>query len=169
MKVHTLRYSCILNADIERVFAFHTDTRNLPLITPPWVGVDIIKMELPLREKSTVVLDIKRFGITTRWVMEIAVLESPSIITDVMIEGPFAQFIHERHFVSLENNETLMRENISVSLPLGWLGDLFYSWIKKDMDKMFEFRHIATQRYFLKNSTLPYFTKSSYPNAMIRP
>ncbi len=150
MKVHTLHYSCILNADVQRVFAFHTDTRNLPLITPPWVGVEIVNMTLPLTEKSTVSLDIKRFGITTRWEMEIATPEFATTITDVMIKGPFRYFKHERHFIPLENNETLMRETISITLPFGWLGNLLYPWIKKDMDDMFEYRHRATQRYFLK-------------------
>lgn len=154
MKAHTLHYSCILNADVERVFAFHTDTRNLPLITPQWVGVDIVNMEPPLKEKSTVVLDIKRFGITTRWEMEIAVLESPSTITDVMIKGPFKHFKHERHFIPLEDNKTLMRETISISLPLGWLGNLIYPWVKKDMDHMFEYRHKTTQHYFLRKDLL---------------
>lgn len=152
MKTHTLHYSCILNADVERVFAFHTDTRNLPLITPPWVGVDIVEMEFPLREKSTVSLDIKRFGITTRWEMEIATLTFPSTITDLMLQGPFRYFKHERHFTPLENNETLMHEILSLTLPFGWFGDLVYGWIQKDMDAMFAFRHAATQRYFKEES-----------------
>ena len=150
MKIHTLTYSCILHTDSESAFAFHTDTHNLILITPSWIDVEIVHMELPLKEKSTVSLDIKRFGITTRWEMQIAQLEFPSIITDVMIKGPFRYFKHERHFIPLANGETLMRETLSIALAFGWLGDLFYSWIKKEMDEMFEFRHIATQRYFLK-------------------
>lgn len=42
MKYHTLDYSCLLNANQESVCQFHTDTHNLPLITPPWVNVKII-------------------------------------------------------------------------------------------------------------------------------
>lgn len=133
MKIHTLHYSCILNADVQRVFAFHTNTRNLPLITPPWVGVDIVDMELSSNEKNSVSLDIKRFGITTRWEIEIFMAEF--FITDLMITGPFKYFKHERHFTPLDNNETLMRETIIMSLPFGWLGDLFFPWINKDMER----------------------------------
>lgn len=160
MKVHTLHYSCILNADVQRVFAFHTDTRNLSLITPPWVDVEIVNMVLPLKEKKSVTLDIKRFGITTRWEMEIATAEFPATITDQMIKGPFRYFTHERHFIPLENNQTLMRETISITLHFGWLGNLLYPWIKKDMDTMFEYRHRATQGYFSETSSPPPF----YPN-----
>lgn len=150
MKVHTLDYACILSTDAKSVFAFHTDTRNLPFITPEWISVDVVSMEFPPKKKSIVSLDIKRFGITTRWDMEIAVLEFPSTITDRMIKGPFRYFQHQRHFIPLENNETLMRETISIVLPFGWLGEMFYPWIKKEMDAMFEYRHKATQSFFAK-------------------
>ena len=75
MKTYTLNYSCLIEASVHEVCAFHTDTRNLPLITPPSTKVSIVMMEMPLREKSEVVLDIKRFGVTTRWEMQIATLD----------------------------------------------------------------------------------------------
>lgn len=42
-----------------------------------------------------------------------------------------------------------MRETLSMTLLLGWLGNLLYPSVKKDMDTMFDYRHRATQRYFL--------------------
>lgn len=111
-------------------------------------------MELPAKEHKKIVLDIKRFGIKTRWEMEISILDFPNMITDTMISGPFHFFQHERHFIPLENGETQMRETLMVSLPLGWFGDMFYNLIKKEMDAMFEFRHMATQRYFLRRDAL---------------
>lgn len=150
MKIHTFTYSCILNTDIENAFAFHTDPRNLPRITPPWIKVDIISMLLPLKEKSILELAIKRFGITTEWKIEIDSLKCPNTLIDLMVSGPFRYFKHERHFISLNNNETLMNETLSIVLPFGALGNLFYPWIKKQIDAMFEFRHIETQRHFLK-------------------
>lgn len=149
MKTHTLTYSCLLNTSVDRACAFHTDTHNLPLITPPWISVDVVSIDLPMHEGSRVVLDIKRFGIKTRWEMEIAKLDCPYAITDMMISGPFPFFRHERHFLPLENGETLMRETLSIVLPFGWLGDLFFRFIQRDMDNMFEFRHRATQQYIL--------------------
>ena len=150
MKIHTFTYSCILNTDRENAFAFHTDARNLPRITPPWIKVDIISMLLPLKEKSILELAIKRFGITTEWKIEIDSLKFPHTLTDLMVSGPFRYFKHERHFISLNNNETLMNETLSIVLPFGALGNLFYPWVKKEIDAMFEFRHIETQRHFLK-------------------
>lgn len=150
MKIHTFTYSCTLNTDIENAFVFHTDARNLPRITPPWIKVDVISMLLPSKEKSIIELGIKRFGITTEWKIKIDSLQFPHTLTDLMVSGPFRYFKHERHFVSLNNNETLMNETLSIVLPFGVLGNLFYPWVKKEIDAMFEFRHIETQRHFLK-------------------
>lgn len=148
MKIHTLTYSCPLNASVETVCHFHTDTHNLPLITPPWINVEIISMDEPMIEKSQVKLKIKRFRIPTVWHMEIEKLDCPTTVVDSMISGPFLFFRHERRFIAIDETHTKMDETISITLPLGWLGTLIFPFIKKDMDKMFAFRHKATQRYF---------------------
>lgn len=148
MKTHTLTYSCPLNAAVEAVCHFHTDTHNLPLITPPWINVEILSMDEPMIEKSQVKLKIKRFGIATVWHMEIEKLDCPNTVVDTMISGPFQKFRHERIFIHLDETHSQMKETISIVLPMGWLGSLIFPFIKKDMDKMFAYRHEATRRYF---------------------
>lgn len=148
MKVHTLNYSCVLDASQEAVCNFHTDTHNLPLITPPWIDVTIVHMDTPMVENSHVILDIKRYGLTTRWNMQIEKLSCPDTVIDLMISGPFAFFRHERRFIGLGEDQTRMDETLSFCLPLGWIGNLIAPLIKKDMDTMFAYRHNATQNYF---------------------
>lgn len=148
MKTHALNYSCLLPASQENVCKFHIDTNNLPLITPPWINVTIISMDDPMIEKSTVVLDIHRYGIKTRWEMQIEKLDCPTTITDCMLKGPFPFFRHERRFTAMTADSTLMDETITLALPLGWLGNLIFPLIKQDMDAMFAYRHQATQNYF---------------------
>lgn len=148
MKTYTLTYECLLDTSVQNACAFHTDTRNLPLITPPWIDVTILKMDIPMIEKSTVVLQIKRFGIPTVWEMKIDTLKCPDTITDVMIKGPFKHFRHERIFSAIDEKTTQMKETLTIVLPFGWLGRLFLPLLKKDMDTMFAYRHGATQHYF---------------------
>lgn len=152
MKLHTLNYSCVLTASQEAVCQFHTDTHNLPLITPPWIDVTIVQMDTPMVENSSVILDIKRYGFSTRWTMNIEKLSCPETVIDVMISGPFSFFRHERRFIALSESETRMDETLTFALPLGWLGNLIAPFIKKDMDKMFAYRHHATQNYFSKEA-----------------
>lgn len=142
MKHYTLFYSCLLEASVEEVCAFHTDTHNLPLITPPSIKVKIVS-----RENNIVVLDIKKFGITTRWEMALEI-NCPQSIVDVMIKGPFASFRHERHFRSEGENRTRMEETITLAPPIFFFQSLIFKFIKKDMDVMFAYRHQMTQAHF---------------------
>ena len=150
MKKYTLYYYCLIESSAEEVFLFHTDTKNLPLITPPSTQVEIVAMDTPLHEKSMVILNIKRLGITTRWEMEIATLSFPNTIVDMMVKGPFSFFRHERQFIPQDEHATLMKETITFTPPLSWVSGLLFWFLKKDMDAMFAYRHKATQAYFLK-------------------
>jgi ligand-binding SRPBCC domain-containing protein len=126
------------------VYSFHIDTNNLPKITPPWIKVTLIAIE-----PSTVTLDIRRFGITTRWKMAIEKLNCPYTLVDVMLQGPFSFFRHERRFIPLSTTTTRMDETLTIALPLRWLGTLAFWWVKRDMDTMFAYRHTMTQHYCL--------------------
>lgn len=142
MKLFTLHYSCLIDASVQEVCAFHTDTNNLPLITPPSIGVKIVS-----KKENIVVLDIKKFGITTRW--EIAIeTNCPTSIVDVMRKGPFASFRHERLFSSEGEHLTRMEETITLAPPIAWFQSLFFAFVKKDMDAMFAYRHQMTQVHF---------------------
>jgi ligand-binding SRPBCC domain-containing protein len=145
MKKLTLHYSCLLNAPREEVFAFHTDTANLPRITPPWMHVCIVDSS-----QNHVVLDIKRHHITTRWEVDLAFDTHQWSITDTLSKGPLPFFRHHRRFLALENGATCMDESLEMVLPFGWLGMLAHPFVKKETDAMFAFRHKATQRYFEK-------------------
>ncbi len=149
MKKTVLSYTCLIAASHEKVCQFHTNTHNLPLITPPWINVTIVSMDDPMIEKSTVVLDIRRFGISTRWKMQIETLQCPNTLTDLMLKGPFPFFRHERRFIPLTLTTTQMEETLTLRLPMGWLGALAFGWVKRDMDAMFAYRHLMTQKYCL--------------------
>ena len=148
MKTFILNYSCIIDAATLDVYQFHTDTNNLPLITPPWIDVEILRMDNPMKEGSVVELKIKRFGLPSIWKMQIEKQLCPQTVVDKMLIGPFKSFRHERVFTAITDTQTRMDECISLVLPLGMLGAMAFPIVKMDMDKMFGFRHSATKRYF---------------------
>lgn len=108
-------------------------------------------MDEPFIEKSRVSLIIKRFGVPTRWVMEIETMDCPNNVTDRMLSGPFSYFHHTRSFTSLGPNQTRMDEKITLKLPFGWLGDMLFPLLKMDMDKMFAYRHQVTSDFFTQH------------------
>jgi ligand-binding SRPBCC domain-containing protein len=148
MKTYQLHYHCIVNGSRQEVCHFHTDTRNLPLITPPWISVMIMSMDVPMREESHVELEIKRFGIPMYWKMKMSQLKCPEVVSDNMVQGPFPLFHHQRTFKHINNTTTEMEETITLALPFPILGKWLFPWIKRDMDKLFAYRHEATKRHF---------------------
>ena len=100
-------------------------------------------------QNNIVVLDIKKFGFTTRWKIAIE-KKCPSSIVDVMLQGPFASFRHERRFIAKSEQQTLMEETIYLASPIPFLQTLFFKFVKKDMDAMFAYRHVKTKEYFLR-------------------
>ena len=151
----TKRFNFTMSSTIkttpQALYDFHSDTNNLPKITPPWIGVRIVNLELPLREKSQVILDIKQFGLTTRWVMQIDRLEAPYRVCDKALKSPFKYFYHEHSFEKTDDESTLLKDSIDFELPLYPLSLIALPFIKRDMRKMFAYRHKETKKLFETN------------------
>ena len=147
--MQTVIFETILNAPIEKVYEFHCDTNNLPIITPPWIKVAIVKLDLPLNEGSRIVLVITRFGFTQQWEMEIEAMRPNEAVIDRAIRSPFKSFRHVHGFEKIDENRTRMKDRVEFALPLAPLSNIALSFVKKDLSQMFDFRHKATQQALL--------------------
>jgi len=151
-KTISLEFSTEIAVDTQTLFAFHTDTTNLPKITPPWIDVAIVSLELPLQKGSRIELDIKRFALTQRWDMIISELLSPKLLCDKAVKSPFKSFIHYHRFESIDKGKSILKDEVLFSLPLYPLSLIALSFIKKDMKKMFDYRHRQTKKLLEKNN-----------------
>lgn len=147
----TFTYQTNINTTAEELYKFHTDTRNLPKITPPWIQVNIVNLSLPLEEKSEILLDIKQHGLTLRWQMSVDKLLYPLSVCDKAIKSPFKTFYHERMFEEVDDHNTLFKDVITLSLPLYPLSLIALPLIKRDMNRMFDYRHQQTKRLLETN------------------
>ena len=144
-KTFSFEYSSVISTLTQTLFNFHLDTNNLPKITPPWINVKIVSLELPLHKGSTIELDIKRLGFIQKWNMLIAEIKSPTLVCDQALQSPFASFIHYHHFEPVDENRSMMRDELFFTLPLYPLSLIAVPFIKKDLKKMFSFRHQQTK------------------------
>ncbi|CAA6805197.1 MAG: Unknown protein [uncultured Sulfurovum sp.] len=144
-KKQTFNFSSLIKTTAEELFDFHSDTTNLPQITPPWIGVTIVDLVLPLKEKSEVCLDIKQFGFTTRWLMQIDELKVPNRVCDKALKSPFKSFYHEHIFTPINEDETKLEDIINFELPLYPFSLMAVPFVKRDMRKMFAYRHAKTK------------------------
>ena len=141
---HTLEFETIIECTAERLFSFHEDTKNLPLITPPGTKVEILKLEEPLKQGNEVILKIKKGLFSFVWKLVFEKVEYPHLIVDVATQSPFKTFRHEHCFLKLDETHTLLKDRVTFSLSF-WIFNRPIAWfIKKDMQKMFAYRHKKT-------------------------
>lgn len=140
-----LSFDCEIEASVARLYDFHIDTNNLPLITPPWIITDVISLDLPLKENSEIELDITRFNLTKRWKMKIEALQEPVLVCDRALQSPFASFIHYHRFEAITEVKSRLKDEIIFTLPLYPLSLIVVPFIKRDISKMFSYRHQQTK------------------------
>lgn len=142
---HTLLFETLLPCGVKTLFDFHADTKNLPLITPPDTSVKILKLETPLKEGNTAVLRIKKGWLAFTWELTFEKVDSPHLIVDVATRSPFKLFRHEHHFVEVEDTHSILLDVVTFTLPFWPLSFVALWFVKKDMQKMFAYRHARTK------------------------
>ncbi|MDQ3020824.1 MAG: SRPBCC family protein [Bacteroidota bacterium] len=138
--------SVLINCPLKKVFEFHTDTNNLKKITPDFIKVDIIKIDLPLKLGSEIILELIQIHIIkTIWKIQLTDFKPYTIITDTQIKGPFKVWVHSHCFKD-QHDKTLMTDKVNYELPFGILGKTVNQiLIKRLINKQFEFRHKTTK------------------------
>ena len=147
---HTVEFETIINCTPEKLFDFHADTKNLPLITPSDTTVTIVKIENELKEGNVAVLKIKKGLLSFTWELVFEKVNYPSLIVDMAIKSPFKSFRHKHQFIKIDETHTLLKDSVTFSLSFGILNKPIVWFIKKDMQKMFIFRHEQTKKFIEK-------------------
>jgi ligand-binding SRPBCC domain-containing protein len=111
-----LERSQVVPADIEAVFAFFADARNLEAITPPWLRFRILDAPGTLERGSLLVYRLRLFGVPIRWRAEIAEWRPPFGFTDVQVAGPYRRWEHAHLFRPVDGG-TEIRDRVVYRLP----------------------------------------------------
>lgn len=101
-----------LNIDLHMDITARTRERAIAGVTHGLIGPD-----------ETVTWEGRHFGLRLRHTSKIVIYDAPRFFCDVMMEGMFRSFRHEHHF-SESAGETIMRDVLEFSAPMGWLGML---------------------------------------------
>jgi ligand-binding SRPBCC domain-containing protein len=116
--------SCTIDAPIERVFAFHLDTRHAAQIAPRGQRVLSVEGTFPLRLDSEVRLRVRQLPSpwAQTWLVRVVRLEDPALIVDELLRGPFPAWRHEHRFAELADGRTRLTDHVEYRLPAGALG-----------------------------------------------
>lgn len=150
---HTLTFETQLSCNVKTLFDFHADTNNLPLITPKDTSVQILKLKTPLKEGNEAVLRIKKGWLAFTWELTFEKVEPPYLIVDVATRSPFKLFRHEHQFIEVNDKESILRDEVTFSLPFEPLSTVAVWFVKQDMQKMFAYRHAQTKAYLSEQNS----------------
>lgn len=152
MKICTLRRSQKLPISLEESWEFFSNPKNLSLITPPSLGLEITsEINENIYEGMIITYKFKPFpGIVTEWVTEITHIEKPFYFADEQRFGPYV-FWHHKHFFKNVDTGVETQDLIHYALPLGPIGRLVNSlYVKKSLDRIFDHRSEVLKEKFCK-------------------
>jgi ligand-binding SRPBCC domain-containing protein len=153
MKTYHLEKISQVDKPLQEVFEFFSEAENLGRITPPNLRFEILT-PTPIEMKVGTLIDyrIKIYNIPFYWRTEITIWDPPHRFVDVQLKGPYKSWIHEHRFKE-KDGITLMTDTIEYQVPGGYLAPLLHQLkIKKDVEKIFEYREKIITEIFSSHS-----------------
>jgi ligand-binding SRPBCC domain-containing protein len=135
--------SVIINAPVERVFAFHERPDALTRLSPSFPSVRVLRKTGGLEPGSRVELRVGPFP----WVALHTEYEKNRLFVDEQIRGPFLRWVHRHEFEDL-GDRTRLTDRVDYRLRGGTIVEaLAGGLVKRGLSRMFEGRHSATKRF----------------------
>lgn len=146
MKIFTLEQEQWLPVPREVVFPFFADAANLEMITPPWVGFEILS-PTPIAKRPGAIIDyrIRSHHLALRWRTEITSWDPPARFVDEQKKGPYRQWIHTHTFEERDGG-TLCRDHVEYAVPGG--APFHALFVKRDVRRIFAYRREFLARRF---------------------
>lgn len=150
MRLFSLTARQVVPIPIDEAWAFFSDPRNLPVITPPWLGFEVVS-ELPDRMYAGLIINYRvrpLLGVPIGWVTEITHVDEPHHFVDEQRFGPYRFWHHQHHFREVEGGTELVdivHYAPPRSAPAAWVD----RWmIAPRLQQIFAFRRQTLERLF---------------------
>ncbi|MBM4183656.1 MAG: SRPBCC family protein [Gemmatimonadetes bacterium] len=143
-----LRRRQVVPGTLDDVFAFFESPWNLEHITPPWLRFHIVDAtDERMRVGTEITYRLHWQGIPMGWRTRIAECEPNVMFADEMTRGPYRRWYH-RHFFAEVPGGVEVVDVVEYELPLGPLGLLAHSFVRPQLDAIFDFRRDAVAARF---------------------
>jgi uncharacterized protein (TIGR01777 family) len=124
---HELRTRTVIDAPLDKVFAFFSRAENLGLFTPAAMRFEIQSGAAAITNGSTIDYRLRVGPMPIRWRTRIAEWEPPHCFIDLQELGPYRCWWH-KHTFSAQGSRTVMEDHVYYAPPFGGLGRLANRW-----------------------------------------
>lgn len=139
------RHSFLVNASVEAVATFHSDTSALKRLTPPPIIAQIHAYE-PLGEGSNACFTLWFGPVPVHW-QAVHSDVGPTGFTDTQVSGPLRSWRHTHRFVAVGPGQTRVDDHIVYDHHQGWRGLLSRALFSRPgLLYLFTARKILTRR-----------------------
>ena len=146
LKEYFLKRKTWLAKDLEEVFAFFSEPRNLEEITPPWLQFKVLKTTVcSMAEGALIDYSLKIHGIPLQWQSEITGWDPPHCFVDQQRRGPYRFWVHEHRFVAKDGG-TLAEDFVRYGVSGGWLVNKLL--VAPDLQRIFNYRENQLVAHF---------------------
>jgi ligand-binding SRPBCC domain-containing protein len=145
VRIHRLDRRQFLPSSLEDVFAFFADARNLERITPPLLGFRVVgDAPVDMRAGALIEYRLRLHGVGVDWLTRIEEWEPGVRFVDQQLVGPYKLW-HHTHSFEERDGGTLMCDRVRYALPLWPLGELALPLVRRDLDRIFDFRRDSVE------------------------
>jgi ligand-binding SRPBCC domain-containing protein/predicted DCC family thiol-disulfide oxidoreductase YuxK len=146
--LHTLDTQIRVPRPREDVFPFFCDAFNLERITPPELRFAILTPKpVEMRTGARIRYRLSLWGVPFQWETLISCWEPPYRFVDEQISGPYRRWVHRHELVETPGG-TLVYDHVDYELPLAPFGDLFHPLLRKQLARIFRYRHEVLHTIF---------------------
>ncbi|CAN5345659.1 hypothetical protein BH09SUM1_BH09SUM1_26640 [soil metagenome] len=128
-------------ASPQAVWDFFATAKNLPAITPPWLGFKILTPD-PIAMGEGALLDytIRWCGIPIKWRTRITDWSPPHQFIDIQIRGPYTLW-HHHHTFAPSSSGVICRDRALYMIPFGIFGTAVNALVvQRQLLEIFSFR-----------------------------
>lgn len=147
--MHHFHKSLTLKTNLEKLFRFHLDPKNLKLLSSPNMNLKILTSISPIVKNSEVILKFNLLPfIPIRWSLVIEEIIENELIIDLQTKGPFKYWRHKHLFQKLFDGTVVMTDEIEYEMKWGLFGKLLNPLIKWRLNQIFKMRHKIIESLF---------------------
>lgn len=145
-----LRREQHLDRPRDAVFRFYADAHNLERITPPALRFAVLTPPpIEMRAGTLIRYRLRLRGVGLDWLTRIAEWVPGERFVDEQLAGPYRLW-HHTHAFEDRDGGTVVTDTVHYALPLWPLGELAAPLVRRDLERIFDFRRDAVARYFTK-------------------